>query len=46
MHKGKKCKLNQPNSKKIRMEKSKPNKGRVSNPNLAIKVSSSLLKGK
>ena len=30
MHKGKKCKLNQPNSKKIRMEKRKPNKGYVS----------------
>ena len=30
MHKGKKCTLNQPNTKKIRMEKRKPNKGYVS----------------
>jgi hypothetical protein len=30
MHKGKQCQLNQPNTKKIRMEKRKPNKGYVS----------------
>ena len=30
MHKGKQCKLNQPNGKKIRMEKRKANRGYTS----------------